>query len=364
MAENSTDTRAIDDEPERRKAAGGVSLAEEAGDELPALLAIAVGIAVIVVILGGSTWTSSRSQAPEVAAVVEETTTTEAPADEEAEEAQAGIDDAALAALAGAWPDLGISAEGDVLTVSGEVADEAERDEVLAAAAAIPGVSEVIDELTLAPVAGSEVDVEASQAQIVLSGTVPSQELADELFARASAIYAEDQIDNQLVVDDGVTPPVAITITGATTDDVLHRQLLAAFDGIVGVGPITTDGFELQESTELESSLNTLEPIQFTSGSAQILPDSEPILDDAAEFLTANPDVSLEIGGHTDSIGDPVGNQTLSQSRADAVLAALQARGVENDLVARGFGETRLKEDPDDTAEKQQANRRIEFRIL
>jgi outer membrane protein OmpA-like peptidoglycan-associated protein len=54
----------------------------------------------------------------------------------------------------------------------------------------------------------------------------------------------------------------------------------------------------------------------------------------------------------------------LSQARADAVKAALEERGVTNELIAVGFGEQRLKISPDDTAEAQQANRRIEFRIL
>ncbi len=376
MAEQSADGHERDDEPERRKAAGGVSLAEEGSDELPALLAIAVGIAVIVVILGGSvfnwrtgeveiagTETAAATDDVEEEAEEETTATTEAEAEEVEEEPEALAID--LAPLEAEFPDLTFSADdAGVVTLVGEVADEATRDAAETAALALAGVTGVDNQLTIAAAEGSAVDVTANQATITLAGTVPDQAIADEILLRAQAIYADDQIDNQLVVDESAGTPVVITVTGSTTDEVLYNQVLTAFDGITGIDPVEAGEFVLEDSSELETSLNDLEPIQFDSGSAQILPASEPILDEAAAFLIANPDVSIEIGGHTDSIGEPAGNQTLSQARADAVLQALLTREVTNEMVARGFGETRLINDPDDTAEQQAENRRIEFRIL
>ncbi len=397
MADQAENSNGHDEERRRRPAAGGVSLAEEGGEEGPAALGLAVGIAVVVAFVvggalgltpgGGATAADGDSalvadgatddgatddastdgaddEAGAEADEAEADEADEAGADDGADEPAASVDEAALTGLAGAWPGLAFANDGGVLTVTGTVPDEAAKTALLAEAAAVPGVTEVVDEVEVVPAAVPAVDVSASQARITLAGTVPSRELADELVARAAAIYSPDQVDDQLVIDPEVGTPVAISVTGSTTDEVLHRSLLGAFDGIAGVDPVETGSFVLEESAELESSLNTLEPIEFASGSARILPDSEPILDQAAQFLNDNPDVSLEIGGHTDSIGEPEGNQRLSQARADAVLAALQGRGVTNDLVARGFGETRLKVDPDDTPEKQQENRRIEFRIL
>ena len=52
----------------------------------------------------------------------------------------------------------------------------------------------------------SSVQIVASQATIVLAGTVPSQEVADAMQARAVAIYSADQIDNQLIVDEPSNP--------------------------------------------------------------------------------------------------------------------------------------------------------------
>ncbi len=243
--------------------------------------------------------------------------------------------------------------------------DEATRTQVLDYLSGQPGVDSVVDGLTIeAPseaVAG--VTATAAQVSIVLEGTVPDEATEQALVERAIEVYSEAQVDNQLVVDAGAQPPVVVTVAGSMTDPVLFAQITTAFEGIDGV-EVGEATITLEESNEVESSLNALEPIQFASGSALVEPASEAILDEAAELLIANPDVALEIGGHTDSVGGEDSNQTLSQARAETVLAALQARGVTNELTAVGFGERRLKVEPDDNdAEAQQTNRRIEFRI-
>ncbi|MEM7338215.1 MAG: OmpA family protein [Actinomycetota bacterium] len=370
MAEDTAERLAHDDERTRPKGRGP-SLAEEMPDELPALLAFAVGIAIIVVILGAGYVRPDRSTGTE--AVVETTETTEAAEEEpepepEPEEVEVSLDVPALdAEIAGAgFEGVSLSADGAEVTVTGELPDEPTQADLLAFVGGLAGVESVVDATTIAApaVEGPDVDVAASQAQVVLTGIVPSQELSDEIAGRAATIYDADQIDNQLVVDAGVEPPISVSIRGTLTDPVLFNSLTNAFSGIVGVEAEASDEFVLEESSELETSLNDLEPIQFSSGSSVILADSEPILDQAAEFLNANPDVSIEVGGHTDSIGEEESNQRLSLARANSVLDALRARGVENEIVARGFGERRLKIDPDDTAEAQQENRRIEFRII
>jgi OOP family OmpA-OmpF porin len=72
----------------------------------------------------------------------------------------------------------------------------------------------------------------------------------------------------------------------------------------------------------------------------------------------------MEIGGHTDSEGSESGNQRLSQQRADAVLAALRAKGLALPLVtARGYGESEPLAD-NGTSEGRAANRRIAFDLV
>lgn len=79
------------------------------------------------------------------------------------------------------------------------------------------------------------------------------------------------------------------------------------------------------------------------------------------EKLLKNPQVNIQIEGHTDDFGTKAYNDTLSQRRADAVRAYLVARGVEpTRLIAIGFGESRPV-DTNTTEEGREKNRRVQF---
>jgi outer membrane protein OmpA-like peptidoglycan-associated protein len=104
--------------------------------------------------------------------------------------------------------------------------------------------------------------------------------------------------------------------------------------------------------------------INFATGKATILSDSFPVLDDVAQVLKDYPNIHVEIGGHTDNVGEDGANQRLSKSRADAVFEYLIAHGVRADrLVTVGYGETRPI-DTNMTDAGKLANRRVEFMIL
>lgn len=117
----------------------------------------------------------------------------------------------------------------------------------------------------------------------------------------------------------------------------------------------------------LQSQLATIaavSPIAFEQRSVEITAESQATLDQVLQLLLENPDVRVEVGGHTDSSGDPETNEILAQDRADSVMAALVAAGIEESrLTAVGFGDSRpiaSNELPDGRAR----NRRIEFLIL
>ncbi len=105
--------------------------------------------------------------------------------------------------------------------------------------------------------------------------------------------------------------------------------------------------------------------IAFEPGSGTLDSSAAGIIDKLAEELNACPDLQIEIQGHTDSQGRESMNQALSQTRALAVLTALQERRVlTKGFLALGYGESQPIAD-NDTAEGREANRRIEFvRIL
>jgi outer membrane protein OmpA-like peptidoglycan-associated protein len=106
-----------------------------------------------------------------------------------------------------------------------------------------------------------------------------------------------------------------------------------------------------------------LAPITFASGGSDLTADGQVELDKVAAFLLETPG-NIEIGGHTDSDGEPGYNQTLSQERADAVKSYLASQGVPAEsMTAIGFGED-LPIAANDTPENKAKNRRIEFRPI
>lgn len=103
--------------------------------------------------------------------------------------------------------------------------------------------------------------------------------------------------------------------------------------------------------------------VRFRVSSASIDRESNPALDRLADVVKACPGNQIRVEGHTDSIGDPGFNLTLSRNRAQAIVDYLVKAGVDASLVAaEGFGDTKPiagNETPDGRAQ----NRRIEFKV-
>jgi outer membrane protein OmpA-like peptidoglycan-associated protein len=72
----------------------------------------------------------------------------------------------------------------------------------------------------------------------------------------------------------------------------------------------------------------TLRGVNFEINKAVLLPVSQEILLDVARSLVANPDVTVEVAGHTDNTGPRELNERLSRERAEAVKAYLIENGV------------------------------------
>ncbi|MBN1300623.1 MAG: OmpA family protein [Melioribacteraceae bacterium] len=104
--------------------------------------------------------------------------------------------------------------------------------------------------------------------------------------------------------------------------------------------------------------------VNFDISSSNLREEAYPVLFHAVQVLLMNPQMKVEIQGHTDNIGSEQANQRLSLKRAQAVKDYLTSRGVSaNRLSIKGFGETMPIAD-NKTASGRNANRRIEFKIL
>lgn len=104
--------------------------------------------------------------------------------------------------------------------------------------------------------------------------------------------------------------------------------------------------------------------IQFESNKASLKARSYATLNNIAEALKAQPDMKVEIQGHTDGHGKHDYNLGLSQRRAETVKAYLVTRGVDSErMVPRGYGPDRPVA-PNSTAQGRASNRRVEFKPI
>jgi outer membrane protein OmpA-like peptidoglycan-associated protein len=112
-------------------------------------------------------------------------------------------------------------------------------------------------------------------------------------------------------------------------------------------------------------SISVRQSISFLFGRDELAPASKKTLDEVARLLKAHSEIKkLEVGGHTDSVGNPEQNLRLSRRRAQAVVEYLIAQGVEGKrLSAVGYGSTNPIA-PNGTKEGRFANRRVEFKML
>lgn len=107
-----------------------------------------------------------------------------------------------------------------------------------------------------------------------------------------------------------------------------------------------------------------LKGVNFETGRSTLTTDSYATLDEVAASLLANPQVRIEIAGHTDATGSRALNQRLSLARAMAVRAYLAQKGVSPDrMVARGYGPDRPIA-TNQTAAGRAENRRVEIHLL
>ncbi len=128
------------------------------------------------------------------------------------------------------------------------------------------------------------------------------------------------------------------------------------------------DSVLIPGTIKTEIALNQIvgsDPVLFAVGSPFIAESSKSVLERVAQILIENPEGNLEVEGHSDTDGPEDINLDLSKSRAEAVMEFLISKGVEPTRIsAIGYGETRLKVDPEVTAQDRADNRRIEFRVV
>jgi OmpA-OmpF porin, OOP family len=106
-----------------------------------------------------------------------------------------------------------------------------------------------------------------------------------------------------------------------------------------------------------------LKNVLFAQTKAEILSESFPELDLVVHFLQNNPNVKIELSGHTDNRGIHNDNVKLSLQRVNKVKEYLVSKGIESKrITGKGYGGTKPIAS-NDTEESRKMNRRVEFTI-
>lgn len=143
--------------------------------------------------------------------------------------------------------------------------------------------------------------------------------------------------------------PIQVSTAGITK----HKTILADFK---------------LSAIELDKAM-ILDQLYYDINSWEVSDESKNEMNKLVEILKNNPNVTVEIGSHTDSRADDVFNLKLSAKRARSVVDFMISQGVsEHQLIWKGFGETRLLnrcENGVECSESDHAlNRRTEFKVV
>ena len=167
-------------------------------------------------------------------------------------------------------------------------------------------------------------------------------------------------------------------ISGDNSTERKKRALIGVGVGALAGGAVGAyqDQQEARLRAELEGTgvsvtrigdnitLNMPGDVTFAHDSADLNPAFFEVLVSVAKVLKEFDKTLVEIAGHTDSTGSEAHNQELSERRASTVAHYLLGRQVDNMRVLTfGFGEARPMA-TNGTAERRQANRRVEIELV
>lgn len=131
---------------------------------------------------------------------------------------------------------------------------------------------------------------------------------------------------------------------------------------------VKVDQFGCPMPTATKSAIVTAEGtwiykgIHFDNNSAALKASSYPVLGEIVEGMKQQPELKVEIQGHTDISGTHAYNMSLSQRRADAVKAYLVSKGIAAErMITKGYGPDRPIA-TNKTGEGRADNRRVEFK--
>ena len=287
--------------------------------------------------------------------------------------------------------------DGVVITSGASIAAVTEADLV-----ASNGVVHAIDRVLLpadlvigGDSAGMLAGAEVVDGQIVLTGSVASEEQRAVLLAGPGDTINPSNVIDELVVDSvtslsdqrtdelgAVIAAMASNLVSATAETLdagisvsgmfasegnraEFEEAVSLIDGaVIAIDLVERPVADAAVAVVVETDLNQLvtdDPILFDPSSTTISDESVATIDRVAAVATRVGGIAIVVEGHTDTDGRADSNQALSEGRARSVREALIVRGIAADtLTIVGFGGTEPILDADGVEDKA-ASRRVEF---
>ena len=163
--------------------------------------------------------------------------------------------------------------------------------------------------------------------------------------------YAIEKAVVRIVGKDGLNMKVPVKPDGSykveLARDVSYVMMAEAPNFLNQYFELKTSDEEKDETYYVDFFLSpvdkpvVVENIFYDFDKATLRPESKEALDQLVKILNENPNVTIELGAHTDRKGTEAYNENLAQRRAQSVVDYLIESGIDPDrLTAKGYGET------------------------
>jgi outer membrane protein OmpA-like peptidoglycan-associated protein len=196
----------------------------------------------------------------------------------------------------------------------------------------------------------AKADAERLRAEAEKSAADAAKAKEEAEKARAAALADQQAALEQKRAAEAETEKARAAAAKAESEKAeLRAQLLAQLNAV------------LQTNDSARGLIVNMSDVLFDTGSYTLRPAAREKLAKISGIVLAHPGLTLQIEGHTDSVGSDDFNQRLSEQRAGSVLDFLAEQGVSaSSMTSRGFGKTQPVAS-NDSVEGRQKNRRVEL---
>lgn len=201
---------------------------------------------------------------------------------------------------------------------------------------------------------------------IVVKGKIFDAENNDPLQAEVSFIsYDEDKAST--VRSDSATGDFQIELSSKS--DFMIRVSAKGFMNVEESVQLNEFGQGLILKNYYLEPLNVgkvfkLKNVLFKRATSELIDSSYVELDMVFRMMEENPQINIELSGHTDNVGNARKNVQLSQERVEVVKEYLVDKGIDTErIIGRGYGGT-MPVASNKTEETRRLNRRVEFKII